>query len=65
MRTSNEVQIRAYEPGDEDEVLALLTASLGGGPTGARSAPFFRWKHLDNPFGRSLMLVATTDGRVI
>ena len=35
-------------------MLDLLDASLGGGPAGRRPPEFFTWKHLDNPFGRSL-----------
>jgi GNAT superfamily N-acetyltransferase len=60
-----DVTIRPYETRDEPAVLELLDASLGGGPTGERSAAFFRWKHLENPFGASLMLVADDDGRVV
>jgi GNAT superfamily N-acetyltransferase len=57
--------IRQYKDGDEEAVLRLLTASLGGGPAGSRPAEFFRWKHIDNPFGRSLMLVAQDGDRVV
>jgi GNAT superfamily N-acetyltransferase len=57
--------VRPYREEDEAEVLDLLTASLGGGPAGRRPAEFFRWKHLANPFGRSLMLVAAADGRIV
>lgn len=63
--TSLALNIRAYEERDEPHVLDLLEAALGQGPTGQRSAATFRWKHLDNPFGRSLMLVAEADGRII
>ena len=41
------------------------TPALGGGPAGSRPAEFFRWKHLENPFGRSFMLVAEADGRIV
>lgn len=56
---------RAYRDGDEGEVLALLRTALGPGPTGERSPAFFRWKHLANPFGRSFMLVAGAEGRIV
>jgi GNAT superfamily N-acetyltransferase len=59
------LQIRPYGDEDEAEVLALLVAALGEGPGGHRSAEFFRWKHLENPFGRSLMLVCEEGGRII
>jgi GNAT superfamily N-acetyltransferase len=57
--------VRRYEDRDESAVLELLTASLGGGPAGVRSPGFFRWKHLENPFGHSLMLVAESQGRIV
>jgi GNAT superfamily N-acetyltransferase len=57
--------VRPYEDRDEAEVLELLGASLGGGPAGRRPVEFFRWKHLENPFGRSFMLVAEDAGRLV
>lgn len=57
--------IRPYADADEAAVLELLTAALGPGPGGRRSPEFFRWKHLENPFGRSLMLVADEGDRII
>ena len=64
-RVGARVDVRPYDDADEAAVLALLDASLGGGPAGSRPAGFFRWKHLENPFGRSFMLVAETDGRIV
>ena len=46
-------------------MLGLLEAALGGGPAGRRPPELFRWKHLDNPFGRSLLLVAEHQDRLI
>jgi GNAT superfamily N-acetyltransferase len=63
--TASRLDIRPFEDPDEAAVLELLEASLGGGPTGARSAEFFRWKHLTNVFGRSLMLVAEAEDRIV
>jgi GNAT superfamily N-acetyltransferase len=57
--------VRPYEEQDEPGVLDLLTASLGEGPAGGRAPEFFRWKHEDSPFGRSLMFVAEADGRIV
>jgi GNAT superfamily N-acetyltransferase len=57
--------VRQYREEDEASVLDLLRASLGEGPAGARVPDFFRWKHLANPFGRSLMLLGEVDGRVV
>lgn len=57
--------VRPYREEDEGPVLEVLRASLGEGPTGHRSSRFFRWKHLENPFGRSLLLVAEVSGRPV
>ncbi|MGH2817498.1 MAG: GNAT family N-acetyltransferase [Actinomycetota bacterium] len=57
--------LRSYRDADETGVLELLSATLGGGPTGERSSDVFRWKHLENPFGRSYMMVAEAEGRII
>lgn len=56
--------IRPYEDRDLPEVLEVLRASLGVTPMQPRSEEWFTWKHLDNPFGRSIMFVAETDGRL-
>ena len=63
--TKPTIQVRPYASEDEAGVLELLQASLGGGPASHRPSSFFRWKHLENPFGPSYMLVAEADGRLI
>jgi GNAT superfamily N-acetyltransferase len=60
-----EIAIRPFVAGDEADVLELLDATLGGGPAGRRPPDFFRWKHQQNPFGQSFMLVAHSGGRPI
>ena len=62
---ADSLTIRPYTPGDEEAILALLRVSLGEGPTGSRAPEFFRWKHLENPFGASVMLVAEADSRIV
>jgi GNAT superfamily N-acetyltransferase len=59
------LRIRPYRPADQQDVLELLTLSLGGGPQGRRLPEFFQWKHTDNPFGPSFMLVGEADGRIV
>ena len=59
------LDVRSYRVEDEPRVLALLEAAMGKGPAGERSPEFFRWKHLDNPFGPSFMLVAEGDGTIV
>jgi hypothetical protein len=60
-----DVGVRPFIDADLPAVLDLMTASLGGGPAGHRSEAFFRWKHLDNPFGRSFLILAEDEGRVV
>lgn len=55
---------RPFTEADEPEVLGLLDTSLGGS-SGAGPRELFRWKHLRNPFGPSLMLVAEAEGNVV
>jgi GNAT superfamily N-acetyltransferase len=64
-RTVAGVALRPFLDRDEPEVLDLLEASLGAGPAGSRTADFFRWKHLANPFGRSYLLLAEADHRIV
>jgi GNAT superfamily N-acetyltransferase len=67
MTTSHapELTTRRFVDGDLDAVMELLSVSMGAGPAGDRTREFFRWKHLDNPFGRSLMLLAEHDGTLV
>jgi GNAT superfamily N-acetyltransferase len=59
-----DIEIREYCDADEGQVLGLLAASLGKS-VDDRYRGFFRWKHLQNPFGRSFMWVGESDGRVL
>lgn len=63
--SAKEMVLRAYREDDESSVVEMLRASLGDGPAGERSPAFFRWKHFDNPFGPSYMLVAEMDDRIV
>jgi GNAT superfamily N-acetyltransferase len=62
---ATDLAIRPYRDDDEAEVLDLVRGSLGGGPAGERPPEYFRWKHLENVFGRSFMIVAESEGRII
>ena len=58
--------IREYKPGDMSSVLALAQLGLVGGSIGTWEENFWRWKHFDNPFGQSIVLVATNSiGQII
>lgn len=57
-------EIRPFQETDLDGVLEVLRLSLGEPPGLRRTRELFAWKHFDNPFGRSLMLVAEAEGRI-
>ena len=52
------ISVRPYRSTDLEAVLDLLRASLGESDVSQRRPEWFSWKHLENPFGRSIMLVA-------
>jgi GNAT superfamily N-acetyltransferase len=59
------LRIRPYSDVDERGVLDLLGEAFGTWPhvlSQATPTEVFRWKHLENPFGRSVMLIAEADG---
>lgn len=56
---------RTYREEDLDEVLDLMRVSLGESPLLRRTRELFAWKHLHNPFGPSIMLVAESNGEVV
>jgi GNAT superfamily N-acetyltransferase len=60
----DELVIRHAGPADEPALLRLITLCLGPGSV-PRTADFWRWKHTDNPFGPSPMLVAEAEGRIV
>jgi hypothetical protein len=62
------VTARPFRADDELDVLGLLQAVFGEWPreiSGSTPAEFFRWKHLDGPFGPSSLIVAEVEGRVV
>jgi hypothetical protein len=60
--------IRLFADQDEPAVLELLGGAFGDWPgeelDGTRSE-YFRWKHLESPFGRSLMVVVELGGSIV
>jgi hypothetical protein len=63
MATNDTVLLRPLEPADRADVLALLATSLREDNDSLFESRF-AWKHEQNVFGRSAMLVAT-DGDAI
>lgn len=62
---SDEYAIREADQGDIDGILDVLRAALGETPILRRTPELFRWKHYDNPFGESIVLVATAGDRIV
>jgi predicted N-acetyltransferase YhbS len=58
------VRIRPFRADDVDEVLEVLRAALGESPILKRTPELWAWKHVHNPFGRSLVLLAETEGQI-
>lgn len=60
-----EIQIRRFRDEDLPEVLEVLRLALGETDVLHRSPELWSWKHLANPFGPSLVLVATSGGKIV
>lgn len=58
------MEVRTAEPGDISDIVKLLKLSLGEGLM-PKSEGYWRWKHIDNPFGASPVLVATEAGMLV
>lgn len=54
---------REATPADENGIIELLRLSLGEEST-EKSVAFWRWKHVDNPFGPSPVLLAVDGERI-
>jgi GNAT superfamily N-acetyltransferase len=61
---TDELQVREATDADLPQVLELLQSSLGWVPD-EQYAAFYRWKHHDNPFGRSPAWVAVAEGGIV
>ena len=59
------ITTRQLEESDVIPVLDLMRAALGEPPLLRRTPELFAWKHFDNPFGRSLAVVAEMDDRIV
>jgi N-acetylglutamate synthase-like GNAT family acetyltransferase len=58
------MEIRRVEEEDIPAIVGLLKASLGESMI-PKSEKLWKWKHMDNPFGASPVLVAEKDGQLI
>lgn len=60
---TDDLEVRRWESSDEEQTLALLSASLGWMPDDVHR-DFFRWKHFQNPAGVSPAWVAVVGDRL-
>lgn len=61
---ADSIIIRPAVPADRAAIRVLMKASLGEGVI-PRTDAFWAWKHENNPFGPSPVLVAEADGRIV
>jgi len=61
----SEIEIREATTGDLDQILDVLALALGETSLLKRTPDLWRWKHELNPHGHSIVLVATSAGRVV
>lgn len=64
-RMEQTITTREMEDTDLPAVVELLRVSLGDDPAIPKSTELFTWKHLSNPFGRSIALVAESQDRLV
>ena len=69
-RLHEEIAIRQYSPGMENEIVELLIDTFGGWPKfelkdGLSSQEFWRWKYLQNPVDKLLVFVAEHDDEIV
>lgn len=60
----SEISVRAMRSEELPEVLAVLREALGEPPGLERTEALWNWKHVANPFGRSIVLVARSGDRL-
>jgi GNAT superfamily N-acetyltransferase len=66
--SADSIVVRPLDAGEEAEVLRVLQAAFGKWPLGLEDiepSEFFRWKHMENPFGPSIMVVAKDGDRIV
>lgn len=65
---SSDFSVRPYRPGDEEGIVKLLALAFKGWPHfDIKCSPLdhWRWKHEDNPLGKSIISVAVCDDEII
>lgn len=65
MAEAGTVDIRPLGDGDVAAILPVVEAALGAGFASGRTAQWWQWKHLNNPFGPSYVLGAFDAGKLV
>lgn len=60
----DDLNTRLAKPEDAPQILEVLRAALGETALLRRTPELWRWKHEDNPFGSSIVLLAESGGRL-
>lgn len=58
------MEIVQAQDGDMDEIISLLKVSLGEALM-PKSETYFIWKHIQNPFGKSIIFLAKEQGKIV
>lgn len=58
------METRLAQEGDIPEIVSLLKLGLGESLL-PKSEIYWRWKHVDNPFGKSLVLLAIDNNKIV
>lgn len=59
------IQVIPYSPKHKPQIVELLNAALQRKLVGERDGAYWDWKHEQNPFGPSLLLLAECDGKLV
>jgi GNAT superfamily N-acetyltransferase len=60
-----EIRVLPYSPKHKPQIVELLNVSLQRKLVGERDAAYWDWKHEQNPFGTSLLLLAECDDKLV
>jgi len=64
IKTASKIEIRKATEDDIPEIIGVLQKSLGDTLV-SKTEVFWKWKHVNNPFGKSPVLVATDGNKIV
>lgn len=62
---TDQIKVRPATDQDIEPILEVLKSSLGETPLLRRTRALYEWKHVANPFGPSIAIVAEVSGRIV